>query len=621
MLNQPTLRMIQRKKELLGRRGLKKQAPIMTYPKVIEKKYQAELINFVNVLANEINNRLIDNLEQIERQKNIELNLDSWVDSVDEIFTALKVWGIAKASEMLSVITLKASQIGDWNEKEFKRSIKTVVGVDPISKNQGYQTLIQSWAKENATLISSIQSTLLDDVAGVTQRGMSAGKSINDISKEIKDRYGVTKSRARLIARTEVGKLNGNLSKYRNEELGIKTYFWATSNDEKVRDSHRALNGKLCRWDDDSVYSEDNGKSWKKRTGKMFRGKPGDDFQCFPEYEKLTGTPLPYKLYRRDYKGELIKINLASGKRITATPNHPIATNRGIIPIKDITKFDYIIGKSQEMCSFTKFNGKHFIPTFGQIFSSFCESGVSFSVSPDKRSQFHGDGSYGKINIIGIDSLLISVRNSLFNEKLPKFGFTESDMMVCDALFSSNSNLYSSFKARRYAESRIVSSLDLICSLFESHLTPLEQFALALGSDADIIISESFSNSTSTNSIMFRDRIFAFSALVFGYNFVRWQRDNFLSRAGKFIDSYATSFEVFTDSCGTEASFLRNTFNSISESVEFDKVVDISLFDYDGHVFNLSNISGYYTVNNLNVSNCRCTSRSNVNQLLEELGI
>ena len=280
MLNQPTMRMIQRRKELLGRRGLKKQAPIMTYPKTIEKKYQAELVNFVNVLANEINNRLIDNLEQIERQKNIELNLDSWVDSVDEIFTALKVWGMAKASEMLAVITLKASQIGDWNTKQFKQSIKTVVGVDPISKNQGYQTLIQSWSKENSRLITSIQSNLLDDVAGVTQRGMSAGKSINDISKEIKDRYGVTKSRARLIARTEVGKLNGNLSKYRNEELGIKTYFWATSNDEKVRDSHRALNNLLCRWDDDSVYSSDGGESWKRRTGKMFVGHPGQDFQC-----------------------------------------------------------------------------------------------------------------------------------------------------------------------------------------------------------------------------------------------------------------------------------------------------------------------------------------------------
>lgn len=282
MLNQPTLRMIQRRKELLGRRGLKKQAPIITYPKVIEKKYQFELINFVNVIAKEIDMRLIESLNQIDNQRKIELNLDSWVDSVDDIMESLKVWGMAKASEMLAVVTLKASQIGDWNTKQFKQSIKTVVGVDPISKNQGYQTLIQSWSKENSRLITSIQSNLLDDVAGVTQRGMSAGKSINDISKEIKDRYGVTKSRARTIARTEVGKLNGNLTKVRNQELGIKTYTWVTANDgERVRPSHRELHNLLCSWSDDTICSRDNGKTWIKRKSiGAFVGKPGDDINC-----------------------------------------------------------------------------------------------------------------------------------------------------------------------------------------------------------------------------------------------------------------------------------------------------------------------------------------------------
>ncbi len=34
------------------------------------------------------------------------------------------------------------------------------------------------------------------------------------------------------------------------------------------------------RWDDNNVYSADKGKTWKKRTSKMFIGIPGEDIQC-----------------------------------------------------------------------------------------------------------------------------------------------------------------------------------------------------------------------------------------------------------------------------------------------------------------------------------------------------
>ena len=50
---------------------------------------------------------------------------------------------------------------------------------------------------------------------------------------------------------------------------------------ERVRESHRALNGKLCRWDDDTVYSEDGGKTWKSRAAiGGYIGHPGADYQC-----------------------------------------------------------------------------------------------------------------------------------------------------------------------------------------------------------------------------------------------------------------------------------------------------------------------------------------------------
>lgn len=50
---------------------------------------------------------------------------------------------------------------------------------------------------------------------------------------------------------------------------------------KRERDSHSALNGMLCKYSDPTVYSDDGGKTWKKRsTIGAFIGKPGEDYQC-----------------------------------------------------------------------------------------------------------------------------------------------------------------------------------------------------------------------------------------------------------------------------------------------------------------------------------------------------
>lgn len=37
----------------------------------------------------------------------------------------------------------------------------------------------------------------------------------------------------------------------------------------------------LCKYSDPTVYSDDGGKTWKKRsTIGAFIGKPGEDYQC-----------------------------------------------------------------------------------------------------------------------------------------------------------------------------------------------------------------------------------------------------------------------------------------------------------------------------------------------------
>jgi len=52
-----------------------------------------------------------------------------------------------------------------------------------------------------------------------------------------------SRSRARLIARDQTAKINGELSRLRHQAAGAQRYVWRTVSDERVRDDHAAVDG------------------------------------------------------------------------------------------------------------------------------------------------------------------------------------------------------------------------------------------------------------------------------------------------------------------------------------------------------------------------------------------
>ena len=89
-----------------------------------------------------------------------------------------------------------------------------------------------------------------------------------------------TKNKSKFIARNETGNLNGAIQRTQMEGAGFRYYKWMCMLDGVTRDTHRSMNGLVCDWEDDTVYSDDGGKTWKKRTGSMFIGQPGQDYNC-----------------------------------------------------------------------------------------------------------------------------------------------------------------------------------------------------------------------------------------------------------------------------------------------------------------------------------------------------
>ena len=106
------------------------------------------------------------------------------------------------------------------------------------------------------------------------------------MTREIQDAYHRTKRHARLLARDQTAKLNGQLTEAQQRDAGVNEYVWSTCGDSRVRDSHRRLHGKRFSWDNPPEVTPGR------------RLHPGQDYQCrcvaLPVFN-LEGIELPWE--------------------------------------------------------------------------------------------------------------------------------------------------------------------------------------------------------------------------------------------------------------------------------------------------------------------------------------
>lgn len=99
-------------------------------------------------------------------------------------------------------------------------------------------------------LITSIPIDAAERVHRLTVDGIAKGKRADEIAAEIMKTADVSKSRATLIARTEISRTSTEFTKARAQHIGSEEFIWRTAKDSDVRASHRKLEGKVFRWDD-----------------------------------------------------------------------------------------------------------------------------------------------------------------------------------------------------------------------------------------------------------------------------------------------------------------------------------------------------------------------------------
>lgn len=195
--------------------------------------------------------------------------------AVTEVFNAVKNKVIARTSGF--GLRHRLENLAQLNRKltikEWKKAIKSTLGIDIREDYYLGDLFVQKldeWVRANVDLIVTIPEDTLDKMKDIVYDGFANGRTTTQMVRDIQKAYGVSRRRARLIARDQTAKLNGQIQRAQQMDAGITEYVWMTTGDERVRSGHKKLNGKKFSWNNPPVVDE--------RTGR--RCHPGEDYQC-----------------------------------------------------------------------------------------------------------------------------------------------------------------------------------------------------------------------------------------------------------------------------------------------------------------------------------------------------
>lgn len=197
---------------------------------------------------------------------------DDWQDqlnnALEEIVKRLK----KPTREALQELDDIATATDGYNARRWQSLVRKAYGVSPTNIDQKrYDYLLRTWAEDNAKLITDIPAKTMRQVRNETIDALVSGKTVDQMKEAVLERMDVSDSRAELIARDQVSKLNADLTESRQKDSGVERYIWRTMQDERVRDEHADCDGETFSWDSD--VSEGG-------VSKPDGNDPGGDFQC-----------------------------------------------------------------------------------------------------------------------------------------------------------------------------------------------------------------------------------------------------------------------------------------------------------------------------------------------------
>lgn len=178
-------------------------------------------------------------------------DIRTYLHTIDDVFNQYLPNTLLGTTQAIKFI----NQLGAYHNRHFFHSVNKAIGVDlktALNNVQFNLTMHQAIAN-NVQLIQSIPAKLRDQIQAkiiqsFSETGFDQGQLSRflhaNITKALKGRFAVAKTRAKLIARDQTNKTISAMTEVRHRQLGIEEYLWLGVDDERERPSHVANNNK-----------------------------------------------------------------------------------------------------------------------------------------------------------------------------------------------------------------------------------------------------------------------------------------------------------------------------------------------------------------------------------------
>ena len=242
------------------------------FPRGIERRFVQQQTKLVQQLGAIVGELLLPRLPELARlggfrADDVRLDQSPWRALLREITGQMRGrWEFA-AAQAERIAEDAAGALSIHQRQEISRQLRAAIGVDVFAADPELLDLLEQFTEDNVAQITTISENVFPTIERTVANGYRSGLRASDISDEIVRQLGVAESRAAFWARDQIGTLNGQITRARQTSLGVEEYVWRTSLDERVRETHRQLEGTVHRWDDPPTVGQR-------------QVHPGEDYNC-----------------------------------------------------------------------------------------------------------------------------------------------------------------------------------------------------------------------------------------------------------------------------------------------------------------------------------------------------